>query len=428
MAETESNYETAESLRKNKQFVEAIKHFAVLWEQNPSAYIGWRYAHCLRKTGRLEDAENVARLALEKYPQDKYTKSELGWVLYDKELKPAKEETDLGRAVHFANEIILLNPDLFALNLVASAVMKVAKSRSKWDIVLEWASKLEATNLSNEPRMFSGKRSMSERETWYVSRARALLELERYDEARVFAHEGIEEFPDELFLARTAALALARSGNVQDGADGLRQLLTHRRADWYVKADLAEMEYHLGNHVEAYRLMCEAVSNQQDDEYKLGYFVTLGRISVALNRFDIAAEHVELARSVRINNNWSIPADLMQLEEAVQDGLSKQGQVWPVLPKDLNKLSRICQQRWKEGANAGLEFVRGTLGAISPNRPFAFIKQDEGGEDVFVIVKHVPTKCAREGARLEFTLKNSYDKKKNRESLQAANIRCLKVD
>ena len=127
MTDSTPDYNTAETLRKNKQYAEAAQHFSALWEQNHSIYIGWRYAHCLRKIERVEEAEQIVRADLEKYPHDKYTKSELGWVLYDKELKPAKEESDLGRAIHFANEIMVLNPEAFAVRLVALAVMKIAK-------------------------------------------------------------------------------------------------------------------------------------------------------------------------------------------------------------------------------------------------------------------------------------------------------------
>src|SRR5690606_24797764 len=131
--------EVAENLRKNKQYSEASAQFQVLWEQRPSQYVGWRYAHCLRKMGLLDQALQVAQAAFDKYPDDKFTKSELGWVIYDKELKPAKDGSDLGRTIHFANKIAALNPDAFAIRLVALAVMKVAKSRKKWDVVLEWA-------------------------------------------------------------------------------------------------------------------------------------------------------------------------------------------------------------------------------------------------------------------------------------------------
>jgi hypothetical protein len=58
------------------------------------------------KIATREDIIAVLKEVLEKFPEDKYAKSEMGWVLYDKELKPAKEESDLGKTLHFANEIV----------------------------------------------------------------------------------------------------------------------------------------------------------------------------------------------------------------------------------------------------------------------------------------------------------------------------------
>lgn len=265
---------------------------------------------------------------------------------------------------------------------------------------------------------------MSEKETYYVRRARALLELGHFDEARNYAQQGMSEFPDELFLARTAALALTRSGNLDGGADELRKLLSHRRADWYIKADLANVEYDRGNKEEAFRLMSDAVSNQQDDEYKLGCFVTLGKIALDLDKLEIAAEHVALAKAVRAVNNWSIPNELVQLEQIVKKAFEDAGQAMPELPTDVKELSKICRRHWQEGITAGLELVRGTLKAIDPNKAFTFIKRDDGGEDVFVLLRDIPQKCSYEGAKVQFVPKKSFDRKKNREGTQATHVRC----
>ena len=419
-------YDSAESLRKGQRFSEAAEQFAQLWLEKQVPSIGWRYAICLRKLGKLDEAGQVIQDALSKFPDDKMTKSEFGWFLYEKELKPAKEESDLGRAIHFANEILILNSDALAVKVVSLAVMKVAKGKKKWDVVLEWANKLKPEELDNVPKTFDGKRGMSDRETWYVNKAKALLETGNFEESRAFAQNGSQEFPNELFLARTAALALSRMGDIDGAANELYALLSHPRADWYVKSDLAELEFARGDSAEAYRLMCDAASNSNDDEYKLKIFVTLGQIALSLGRNDVAAEHVELAKAVRNKNNWSIPAELLQLEKVTKELLAESGQTWPDLPDDANALSKICHQRWREGKLEGQEFIKGTLGPIRPDKPFSFIRRDDGGENVFVIIRDIPRRCAQEGARLEFTLKKSFDKKKNRESVQAANVQCIK--
>ena len=421
------SYENAEALRKSKSYPEALEQFTQIWQQNPGPFIGWRYAFCLRKVGQLEDAERVARQALEKYPEDKFTKSELGWILYEKELKPAKEENDLGRVVHFANQILALNFDRIALAKVVLAVMKVAKGRKNWRVLLEWANRLTSENLDNQPMIFGGRRGMSDRETWYVGRARALLELERFDEARQFAQTGLAEFPDEIFLRRTVALALARSGDMVGGIAEMRALLTHRRADWYMKAELAELEYQASNFVEAYRLICDAVSNpRQSEEYKLKYFVTLAQIALALGKLDVAAEHISLAKAIRSSKGWKVPSELVKAEKDVLAALQASNKVWPELPQDPKQLGRLCSRRWQEGKYEGVRLYRGTVKPYPEGRHFAFIKRDDSGEDVYVTVRDLPRNCNQPGSRVEFVLKMSYDKKKERESVQATNVRCIR--
>lgn len=425
MSENVTTYERAEELRKAKHYAEAADVFGQLWQDKPNKMIGWRYALCLRHTGQVDQAEQILKFALEQFPDDVFTKKELGWVLYEKELKPAREESDLGRVLHAAREILQLNSDSFALQRVSLVVIKVAKARGRWNVVLEWADKLQADELSAEAPVFDGKRGMSDRETWYLNRARALLELNRFDEARAQAHAGLEVFPGELFLLRTAALARAQSGDVQGGLEEMRALAHHRRADWYVKAELAELEFLAGNHADAYRLMCEALNNPQEDQFKLGYLLILAQIALALDKPEIAAEHVQLAKMIREQEGWSIPDQIQSLERGIQNAFAAKEIIPPALLQDLQELSKQCHRHWREGATIEMERIRRTIKSIPSDRGFTFIKRQDGGEDVFVLVRELPRNL-QSGERVEFVLQKSYDQKKNKESVIAKNVQRAK--
>lgn len=424
MADANPTFDSADALRKEKKYDQALAQFEVLWQKQSGAFIGWRYAQCLRKTGQLEKAEQIARAILEKSPDDQFTKKELGWILYERELKPAREDGDLGRLVHFAHEILQLNDDPLATRLTMQSVAKVAKARGKWDIVLEWLDKVKPEDLSTEPMIIDGKRGMSDRETWYVRRASALFELGRFTEARAQAQSGLNEFPDEIFLRRTAALALANSGDVAAGASEMRALLEHRRANWYVKADLADLEYRLGNYQEAYRLMCAAISNSQDDRFKLGYFVTLAQIALKLDKPEIAADHIALAKAIRIQESWSIPNTLKAIEQETQATLSAQGKSLTDLPTDVKDLAKRCHRHWRGETNTDSGHIRGIVKSIPTDKPFTFIKRDDGGEDVFVLVRDLP-RDLQAGGCVEFMLAKSFDRKKNKESVRAVNVRSI---
>ncbi len=423
---TAPNFEDAETLRKNQRYSEACEQFKQLWEQNPNQYIGWRYAFCLRKLGQLELAEQVAREALSKYPEDRYTQFELGWIIYEKGLKPLKQTKNLSRAIRFANQILELNSEQLILIKVAMIVMRVAKNLKDWRVLLEWADKLSPEMLNNRPIVIEGKRGMSDRETWYVERARALLELGRFDEARQFAQAGLAEFPEEVFLCRIAALALKGSGDLNGAINEMRALLTHPRADWYMQAELAELEYQAGNHQSAYRLMCEAMStSRQSEEYQVNYFISLAQIAFTLGKLDVAAAHLTLVKILCATRKWKEPTRFEQVAKAVREALLASQEPRPKIPKDLDQLKRLCRQYWQEGQDEGLQFYRGVLKPYPEGRTYAYILRDDGGEDVFVLVRNLPKSCRKPGSWVEFALRSSFDLKKKRESVQAIRVRCM---
>ena len=313
--QTAPTYESAEALRKQNNFQPAAQAFEQLWQKSPSPSIGWRWAFCLRKLGALAKGEQIIREVLQKYPGDKFVISEFGWVLYFKEIKPGIDENDLGRVLHAANEVWQYKPTDLLLAKLVIAVTKAAVKRSKWDVVLEWSGRVKADQLDIKAFEFEGKSGMSDRELWYIRRSHALLEIGQCDNARQLAQTGLSEFPNEFFLARTSALALAGSGNIAGGANELRRLLSHPRASAYLKADLGELEFQLGNLDEAHRLLCEAVLDPQGNEYKLGYFLTMAEIALAKGKPVAAAESLALAKAVRQKEDWSIPEKLISLEQ-----------------------------------------------------------------------------------------------------------------
>ncbi len=152
----------------------------------------------------------------------------------------------------------------------------------------------------------------------------------------------------------------------------------------------------------------------------------MAHIALALTKIEVAAAHVTLAKMIRLSKRWKIPPELIQTEKDVHKALRSSNHTWPELPQDLSQLERLCRRYWKEGKDTGVQFYRGTIKSYPEGRHFAYIKRDDGGEDVYVAVRDLPKGCNQPGSRVEFALKKGYDKKKERESVQATNVRCIK--
>ena len=65
-------YGRAEGLRRKKSYKEAAASFVSLWEKVPRSSIGWRYAFCLRKLNRGEEALRISREVVFRFPDDPF--------------------------------------------------------------------------------------------------------------------------------------------------------------------------------------------------------------------------------------------------------------------------------------------------------------------------------------------------------------------
>ena len=196
-----------------------------------------------------------------------------------------------------------------------------------------------------------------------------------------------------------------------------------------MKAELAEMESCLGHEEEAYRLLCGALENRQDDKFKLHSFEVLADLALRLGKPMIAAAHVILAGAIRTKEGWKKPVALEELEGRTRAALTAAGEEWPALPEEVRALSRHCralragEKTTEESGGEGVRRHTGTVTKVDPGRLFTFIKPDGGGEAVFVAVRDLPLECARNGARVTFDLEESFDRKKNRASVRAAAVK-----
>lgn len=418
--------QAADELRKAKKFAEAIPLYQEMLEINPSAYATRWLIYCLRKSGEIEEAFTTAQEALKQYPQDSYLRSEMAWVIYDRDIKPAKDAGDIGRLINTARKALDLDPENELLIKVAGqAVMKTAKSANNtdWKIVAEFAQKINPDTLSEEKRKSAdGKYYMSEKEDWFVNVSRAFLECGEFQNAINIASIGLESFPNEIFLIRTIALAQFRSGDPHTAAETMMPLLTHPRTTWYIRSELAEIEMQLGNTEEAYRLLCQALQTRQDYQYKVKNLERFAEVCLLMDKLEEGYTTLAFTRAVRTQAGYPIPETLIQLEKKFQQAFISNGQTPPDLPKGQSELTQLCEKIWKNSAAEGLQRYRGKVTGVNPDRKYAFIRPVEGEISPIVFGTDLPRDCRVDGTLVEYSLEKSFDKKKNRDSFKAVHV------
>lgn len=396
-----------------KQFYDAQKYeeagrlFHQLWDEQGDAFSGGRYAYCLRKMGHAQAALTVARQVHEKYPDDVHVRREMVWALYDAEVKPAKEHSDLDALLRAGQQILDLTDEELPVRLAAFAVVDMAKDKMKWDVVSAWCDRVNPQTLSAEPREMGGRRVISEREQWYFAKVKSLVHLKRWAEARELAVEAREAFSRQRDFSRWAAQALAGQGQISEAIAELETLAGRGQPEWYLLNDLAELKLQNGQPDEAYRLACQGALAFGEDKAKVGLFVLVGQAALALQRFDVAARHAALSRLVRVREGWGVPGDVARLEAQARSAKEQDGGPSLDLPDNLRALAALCRQDWEQAVPAeaqpqpkerrrrppplegGGQFQTGRIKTYKEDRGFGFIIPDDGGPDLFFHISRV---------------------------------------
>lgn len=430
--EADQDTQDPQELRKQGRFAEAIQIYEEQTRVNPSAFNFRWLINCHRKAGNPEKAKELCAFALRKYPEEKFLKSEMAWIIYDLEIKTSKEGHDFKTLVEASKKAIDFDPqNNLLLKLVGQAVMKLGKQATNpsWKTIAEFALKIDPEALSTERRESStGKLYMSEREEWYVNTVKALLESNDFEGVLQLASKGLKDFPRQTDLSRYIGQTQFRAGDLDEAERTYDLLLTYPRIQWYAISEAASIKAKKGKIDRACQLFYQALQTGNEDQFMIGTMEELAGVLIDQGKLLEAQLNLAFARKIREDLQWRIPPTLSALEERVQQQARNEGVGLSEPPNLLKDLKRACSETWKKGETEGLDYQRGKVGDVFPERKFSFIKPEGNSESVFVLVKDLPRDCQQWGADVEFVSEKSFDAKKNKESVRATKIRKAKSE
>ncbi|MGV8122487.1 MAG: hypothetical protein AB2L14_22240 [Candidatus Xenobiia bacterium LiM19] len=462
----------AEAKRKQGDFPGAYEKFREIWDTSAIPRSGCGCAHCLRKMGRCEEAAMIAREVMEKSPQVTWARNELIWSLIQGDLKKAKERGDLEVMNAVAEEIFSLSNDDLSKRVTFFSVVDIFKQKMKWESVLQWCDTINPEMLPVEKPMAGPEhKGISERERYYYAKIRALMHLERWDDARKDCKEAQALFPRKSDFPRWAARALGETGDVDGALAEFNELLRRYRREWYIDAERAELLQRKGEQDAALALACSAAMGRGELKTKVNVMSLIAKILQAIGDNEMSLINIALAKEVRTREKWSVPRDLLDLEFSVQQVLKAEGKSHSVLPESFDKIRDKCREYWARHSEkavsggdvrhapqlvkAGSSSMGTTSGSVtvgapsaSPaaagksqgsaeaapagrgsgkllvlNKNFGFIKPDDGSDNVFVLVQDIPKDYRSVGTSVKYSLKSNFDHKKGKDSVRAVDVK-----
>jgi tetratricopeptide (TPR) repeat protein len=294
----------------------------------------------LRKQGKLEEAYRLAREALQNAPDDLWLNRAMGWVLYDlikRELQTVSDDEEDGIGADSASSNLNFGriqryfAEYQRLQLpsddtwIRSQMLRLAAKAQKagWQGFLEfveWWGLEHLTENDWQPyHTDDGRELPSLALSAFYGLGRALKSLDRQDSRVGWIYEWLQEaqrrYPNDQWLVRSSALALAKLGRLDEAREAMRQVLRKNSREWWRWKDMAEL-LETSNPEQAIMCYYRACALERDKTKLVGVYVRLAQLLAQQSRFAEAAWCAKTARDTRESKGWKIPQELQELVDS----------------------------------------------------------------------------------------------------------------
>lgn len=421
----------ANERRKAGNFEEALVLYRNLWKETDDKFDGAGLLHCLRKLELFNEAIVLADEMIEKYPNFQWCRNEVIWTYIQGILDKINEEEPLEKVIELAEKIMSFNPEGLAAKMIVFKVLKSAKSSNHWETVNEWVVKIDPDSLSEKPMTDdSGREGWSDQSLWYNYRIKGLVKKGDKKEAINIVDEISERFPkQQKFFMRLKAVANHIIGDLPESEKIYKNLCTGYKPDWWMLHEYAKVVRDIGRREDAIKLMYQAASGSSKLESMVSLFVDIGMLCKELGNYEEARAHLVLCKYVRNEKGWIVPESIINNVNELNKIIGNNKE-----PSSLKEALIICRTEWskllgkkydlKNLSYKNRKIKKGLVGIVNlgqSDRPFCFIFAKDK-ESFFCYKSNLPPDIL-DGNEVIFDAIPSFDKKKNKESWKASNIR-----
>lgn len=343
--------------------------------------------------------------------------------------KKGYQEPHLIKTRQYVSRIIdsYKNDDLlFRLVIMKSVEASFDKPSYNAQSINALLDRVNPDTLNNVPQKYTDstgkeREAASERERWYSWKSKCLEEMEDYHHCIEVCREGLSKlqsmhYDNQIWFSRRIALSLSKIGEPSEGLKILDELIPKKR-EWFLFSDrgfilirMNEKRKGEDNLIQALNLpgpdqMKIRIYQYFLDNYKDGKYQEFNRV---LKLYIIR---------IREKNEWPISDENKSFLEKLDPSLQK---------KSLYVLRETVMDFIRKEFKNSETTTTGVIGYIADNGRTGYIRPDFGDE-IFFRTKNVIN--AKNGifekTRVKFEIVDSFDKSKNRESIEAINIQLI---
>jgi tetratricopeptide (TPR) repeat protein len=423
----QDNKNRANSLRKQKEYAEALKSYEEIYRNHRTdcdQWDIWGYAYCLKMTRQHKRAAEVCEKALSSCNDFNQLKNVYAWSLFY--LWDRDESVDAENHAETADKIInLCNEDwkYSPLSKTIFKVVKIGKENGNTEMMLRYLSLIPEGKLENRENSFtatSGKQVQlsSDLEIYYLYLTEALLKSGNYNECIEACTEGLKLLievhnKNNIWLSWRQALCYLET-NQAELALSILHKISHTKKEWFVFKEIAECYYRSGDLEKAREFALKGANTGGDYSKKVNLYLLIGKIFSSEEKHELAKRHYQLAYKIREENGWQIDNELHKSIDFLPPSSASY------------EIHKELRSVWQELIDENRECHEGSVSNILPNNKAGFIKGNDGNSHYFSFSANgLKPGTLQVGSRVKYFLEDSFDHKKNQTSKAAVGIYVL---
>lgn len=361
-------------------------------------------AKAIYQKKKYDESENIYKTAYDEDPEafTIWDRRLYAWALYHLHIKNSSSEDELINACELVSGL-LIQEDTNKAKVCAytTSMLKIINYfKDNAYECLKWLDMLNPKLLNSNPKSINknGRISKfySDKEKWYNLKTKHLLDMGEYEETIKFADEALNELDEfvnnsDIWFKWRIAIANKELDNYDVALKYLEEIINSKK-DWFILKELAEIYSLTEDYDSALKYAIDAALAKGDIKYKINLYRLLDEIFIAKNMDEDSDKVVKLIEAIEDDENFV-------------------------------EIEKELKERWVEIKFNNQQRSYGTISNILSHGKAGFIKADDGESYYFNIYEIQGDKSkVKEGDYVSFFLEESFDKKKNKKTLNAVNI------
>lgn len=379
--------------------------------------LAWEAAKVARiwSKDRPKETAVFLRDALDRLPNVAGLVSAAAWNAYRAELAPLPEPQEMtseraDAAVRALSDIQRWTAEepYGQYSALPRAVIRTAKALERWpERRLTTLALIDPMRVPDEADSEYG----SLRRNWFLQRTRALRDAERWPDLHAACTSALASLTLDAkaqgwFIERKAR-ALLGLERYEEATEILRQHVIRSR-DWWVRFGLGQALTGIGDPQGAIAQLRLALADGYDLAKRWRVIVMLADLVSGTDR-ELAAQHVALARQLRSEQGWPTDDALESMAEQLD------------APDVADR--RILKEYWNAAEDpSAAPRQEGTIERVLDGEGSGFLTPDGATEALYFSMGRGKT-APPVGTRVSFTVVDSFDQKKQRPSQRAVEVR-----